>query len=430
MNKKRSRMVGLAFCFALSAVALSCSVLSPIAWSPDGRWVALIRPVLEKGPGQDEWTLKGTQLWIVSRSPAERHRLLSTSGTLSGPAWASDSKSVYVVDLSDEKRTAAVCQVSIEGKRREIARFDSVQEIGGVARVAPAVSPDGRHIAFARDKTSVVVATAAGQVVRQIEAEEPVSLAWSPDGQRLAVVASGDEQRASVRILDVKSGQAKPLDARYRTMAWLPDGKRLVALRKEGDGAHAALLEAGADAREIAGFALGFETDHPLVPAPDGKTIYVARHGGPQLYAIFRLDLESGRAGLVYESPGAIVPWALSPDGKTLAFRESAAGEGISGESVVGLLDLDKPSEPTYLAVDDAQLAMVVQDFAHALQAMASAGMDSEDKKVALRSVARAERLIAAFQRDFPRSRLLQESVRALRIARQALQAAQPGIFN
>jgi Tol biopolymer transport system component len=143
----------------------------------------------------------------------------------------------------------------------------------------PAVSPDGRRVAFA-------------------------SLARKGGGIEVLTLAS----RAIARVTSV-AGDADP--------AWSPDGKQLVFARLLAKGGHQLMLVAasGGAVTKAAG-ALGRRPDY----APDGKRIVFQQDGARSGIAVVTA---SGGAP-VGLGPGASPSW--SPDGLTIAFTAPVSG--------------------------------------------------------------------------------------------------------
>jgi Tol biopolymer transport system component len=428
MDRQSWKMIVATLVFGLFVLALAC-VLQPISWSPDGRWIAATRWTEDK---QVEGNKKDVgELWIVSPKPIERRRLLVTPGTmLSGPAWSPDSKSMYVVDLPSEKTSgpAILRWVPLEGKAREIVRIPVKDEAGGAVLSAPAIAPDGKRIAFIRDKASVVIATTEGRVVRVIEEDEPGSVLWSPDGRWL-VVLGGNDQSLAVHFYDTQSSESVTLDMRYRTIVWLPDGKRYVTLKKLSEGGSeksaVAIVEGITSRREVASFDLSFSPAASLVLSPKGDAAFLGREGSSEvLPGICKLDLSDGKSQVVYETPGPVVAWSVSPDGRALAFRESGIGKDSGGDSIIGVLDLRETTEPLYLAFDDTQLAGMLKAYAEEMKKAEPAKFTPAEQKAARLSLVQLERFLTAFRRDFPKSSLLPECTEAVKGAVSTLKQA------
>ena len=155
--------------------------------------------------------------------------------------------------------------------------------IGAVSIVSLAFSPDGKRLAAgSEDYRITILDTASGKVLRSFvgHAATVVALAFSPDGKRLAS-ASHDR---SVKIWDTSSG------------------KELLTL-----GVHAGPV-------------------HAVAYSPDGKSIATAINN-----AHIRLwDATTGKALRTLESQqGEVLSLAFSPDGKQLVagYRESVVSQ-------------------------------------------------------------------------------------------------------
>ena len=104
-----------------------------------------------------------------------------------------------VADWSPDGRTVALSGVTFSGDRREHmyvvdVRRRAVRQLEGtVTSARPAWSPDGRLIAVSDYEGRILVMRPDGsgrQTLTEIEGAAIGDLAWSPDGRRLAFVAS------------------------------------------------------------------------------------------------------------------------------------------------------------------------------------------------------------------------------------------------
>lgn len=194
----------------------------------------------------------------------------------------------------------------------------------------PAVSPDGRTIAFASERDGnleLYVANAAtGRVLRltknRIDDRAP---AWSPDG-RLLAWQTGKPGAHDIAVMAADGSRKRRLaggPADDVEPAWSPDGRRVVfASSRAGAydlwtapraGGPAALLHDGpADARSPAWSA-------------DGRRIaFTATAGGNA--DLWLLDVERAVARHLTRGPGGDVGAAWSPDGRSLVFTRMREG--------------------------------------------------------------------------------------------------------
>ncbi|MFL5494439.1 MAG: TolB family protein, partial [Gemmatimonadales bacterium] len=136
-----------------------------------------------------------------------------------------------------ETPTRQIWALTIEGPAAR-TRVNARQLTSGTNQHGtPAISPDGKLVAFARDDESernFYVTPFAGGAPRLIGAtrSDQLSPCWSSDGRRLAFAAA-DSSAPGVLIADL-SGQrprqfgGRPIRLFLGTTAWSPDGKTLL----------------------------------------------------------------------------------------------------------------------------------------------------------------------------------------------------------
>lgn len=173
------------------------------------------------------------------------------------------------------------------------ARLTEASGIGGRLHVSPALSPDGRRLAFLSERSGLaidlyVADAETGAVTRRLTrtAVDPhysslqfIASAgtWAPDNRRLAVaaVASG---RPEITIYDATSGR---IERRVRPV--------------------------------------GIDVAHNPAWSPDGRTLaFVGMAGG--FTDLYLLDIESEALTRLTDDPYTALHPAWSPDGQTLAF--------------------------------------------------------------------------------------------------------------
>ena len=195
-------------------------------WSPDGRWLAFVAPLAE-----------AAEVFLVPAEGGEARQLTALGGPIDDIAWSPRGDALALVlprHLGAEPEqgfNADVLRVTrLRWKRDGVGligdRFDQL----ALVPVAPGAEPirEPRWLVTGR-------ADVAGP-------------SWSPDGARLAFVASLDDpawertRRSSVYVLEVDRRDATPrrlstfADLRASTLAWSPDGRHIALTGHARDG--------------------------------------------------------------------------------------------------------------------------------------------------------------------------------------------------
>jgi Tol biopolymer transport system component len=259
------------------------------AWSPDGRRVAFtrnedvgestlftsddvfvmdsdgsdVRPVVSnrdgRSFGQPAWSPDGSHIAFVdgesvsSAVPSRLGRLtvvdvegsgahpITDGSTDADPDWSPDGREIAFtrgVDLASfDNANQDIHVVDVETEKvRRLTRTPP-----GVFESAPAWAPDGTRIAFARwtlrtqfdGKAAIYVMNRDGTDQRLVLehrhfASGPYSLAWSPDGRKVAFETSSELGCTSISTVSAAGGAARPLTACTRPRessaapAWQP----------------------------------------------------------------------------------------------------------------------------------------------------------------------------------------------------------------
>ena len=152
--------------------------------------------------------------------------------------------------------------------------------------------------------------------------------AFSPDGQQLAFVWTGDAgDNPDIYVMSVAGGSplrltTDPSDEDFP--AWSPDGRRIAFRRLTGSLASLHVVPSlGGPATKVAD--LGPVGDHGLLPYPslawtsDGQSL-VAAHLGPDGGGLLLVPVDQGERRLLLSNLGSLLCPAVSPDGRLLAF--------------------------------------------------------------------------------------------------------------
>ncbi|KAJ6144961.1 hypothetical protein N7470_008856 [Penicillium chermesinum] len=220
-----------------------------IAWSPDGSRLAsgsadkTVR-IWDPATGQSVSILEGHTDWVnsIAWSP-DGSRLVSGSGDKTVRIWdPATGQSVSTLNCYSRSAFSAVYSIawSPDGSRLASGSGDNIVQIWDLATGQSMSILEGHTkwvntIAWVGDKTVRIWDPATGQSVSTLNGHSRsafsavYSIAWSPDGSRLAS-GSGDN---IVRIWDPATGQNMSILEGHTysvySIAWSPDGSRLVS---------------------------------------------------------------------------------------------------------------------------------------------------------------------------------------------------------
>lgn len=188
------------------------------AWSPDGRFIAYVyEPRFNRPLTEEVWLIKPT---------GEPPRKLVDGGF---PSWSADGKTVFV----NSRRENKILALEVDDPNPEPRVFFDRPQSG-----YPAISPDGKRIAFSRRGALVVVDRETGETVLRWPTPGSRGLlpSWSPDGNRIAFGGLGINDPLGVWVLDVKTEKAAQVaKGRYTISAWSKDGAKLAFDLRSGN---------------------------------------------------------------------------------------------------------------------------------------------------------------------------------------------------
>lgn len=200
------------------------------------------------------------------------------------------------------------------------------------------VSPDGKTIVFdlLGDIYSMPITGGKASLLAGGKAWE-VQPRFSPDGKFISYT-SDKEGGDNIWVMNADGGDkhsiTKETYALLNNAAWTPDGQYLVA-RKHFSGIHARgagemwlYNRTGGDGIQLTKRQNDEQDAGEPVVSPDGKYIYWSENvmPGPNadpnkgIYAIKRLNRETGEVNIVSHGTGGACRPQLSPDGKLMAF--------------------------------------------------------------------------------------------------------------
>ena len=300
--------------------------------SPDGQSVAL----MAKGTSSAQWWRNGhshideAELWLKPVATAAPYRrLLGATSKRLWPMWRPDGRGLYF--MSDEGGSENLWRLSLDpvAKPEKITRFTSGRLL------FPSIGYDGRAIVFEREFEIWKLDTASGAVAkvpvslrgapaaageRRLVETSFRSLAVSPDGKKLAVIAHGEVFAAPTK----DGGPAQRITetaGAERDLAWSPDSRRLAFVSERGRDAQLMEYDFATQTARPLGEAVS-EAAGPVY-SPDGKSLAYVRDRGT--LHVITLG-EAGRVardtvvftGALDRFGGGRVTW--SPDGRWLAF--------------------------------------------------------------------------------------------------------------
>jgi dipeptidyl aminopeptidase/acylaminoacyl peptidase len=286
--------------------------ISAPAASPDGRWIACMATSRESqhivvvDPTGEEWPRRVSREGDFVFDPT-----LANDGSVAWQEWS-------VPDMAWD--ASRVWLLTPDGRRRVVdGGRDGDEE--PVSAIQPRFSPDGTTLAYLSDRTgwwNLWLYDLANGQRRQVTHDEAelggptwgpggMRFAWSPDGQQIAIIRT-ENGFSGLLLVDAASGGSRPLgpqDGSVQAVAWSPKGDRLAVIWGRADApTSVATIDAdsGALTTVAHGAALGFEvaetplpeaitwasldgaTAHGLFYAPAGveqPPVIVRVHGGP-----------------------------------------------------------------------------------------------------------------------------------------------------
>jgi Tol biopolymer transport system component len=273
----------------------------------------------------------GRQIYAMDVNRRLSVRLTKDSSNNSFPVWSPDGSKILFV--TDRTNNAEIYVMNADGSG--VLNLTKHQ----ATDASPAWSPDSQTIAFLSQREGeirVYIVHPDGSGLRMLSDQTAYSLAWSPDGTKLAFAAL-----YSYHLYDVVTGRIEEIRGNFLSMGqmlWLPNTEQMVFTssrpgRAAGAGLLTGVLLVNADGSQLRRFFDIGANESALTFSPDGKqlvmladclsrgceTIYVVNADGSNARQLPYLCTSSGRVALFNPT------W--SSDSQWIAFV-SKCGEG------------------------------------------------------------------------------------------------------
>jgi Tol biopolymer transport system component len=215
----------------MQVIAASDSEDQGMAWSPNGRWIALHS---HREQSDDVWLRPAD-----GGAPDRRITMLGRGAEVGWPRWAPDGRTL-LLDGANAAGASVAYTIGVDQETGEVTSpLTGIATPGFDGAIMHAEwMPDGRRVAFvAREgpgRHAIGIVPASGGVpaiVHRLDSEHDFSgLTVSPDGRHLGFVGPAADGYYQVFRIPVSGGQAEQItrDPSHKTQpAWSPDGTRL-----------------------------------------------------------------------------------------------------------------------------------------------------------------------------------------------------------
>lgn len=323
---------------------------------------------------------RGTpDLWLRQVAGGDPIPLTNDASTEDGPAYAPDGDTIYFARL--DPSGASIWRIGALGGH--------AQKV--VDGRLPAVSRDGRRLAFLRDGpdgSTLMVGELGGGSWRALWrgllggalASAP---AWSPDGRSVSFTQFGLFAPSNLVIIDVESGQPQQVtrfmkaNEGVRSHTWLPDNRHILVafVPFQRQLARSDLGILNVDDGSIQRLTMAIESGYsaPSLSADGARLIATATHSRRDIWKVpLGPDPSAnGRGAVRLLGDGWDAMWTfVSRDGRTLLFNSP-----LSGSRNLWMAPVDASAPPR-------QITSIPND------ALAHASLSPDGRRVAFASIA------------------------------------------
>lgn len=221
----------------------------------------------------------------------------------------------------------------------------------------PALSPDGKQVAFAWDRGS---GGDADLYLKQTGAETPLRLTdavtderhptWSPDGRHIAFTRTGGDSHSIFIVPSIGGSEQKVADFGTRSiqgLTWSPDGTTLIVSAQQTPHGTFSLYRVsidGGDRQRLTTPPAYYRGDVEPSFSPGGKRLAFVRSVSAELEDLYVLSLEAGSPQRLTSDSTSITGVDWTPEGSHLIFASNRNGSS-------GLWKIDASGGmPTWIA--------------------------------------------------------------------------------
>ncbi len=236
-----------------------------------------------------------------------------------------------------------------------------------IGTLHPRISPDGRAVVFSY-QAAIWRLPIDGGVMKRLAAVPGFAFepCWSPDGSRIAFIQSRSLSGGQVQLIDAASGAAAALPQKVFASGKLffsPDGQRLVG-NLRGEKQPEALRSFDLKTGEIKTIARMRSSRQPWALSHDGRSLaYIATRDMPEQQSgndgpqadVWKVNvLAGGEPERIVFFPARIHDVCWSPDGNAL-FVSSELGGAHNDLWRIDLKDPERPVKLTFGQADEEQ---------------------------------------------------------------------------
>jgi Tol biopolymer transport system component/DNA-binding winged helix-turn-helix (wHTH) protein len=312
-------------------------------WSPDGRFVAFLRPVDLSHAAVVVIPTVGGQEREIARITFDAFLIFGRSPAWAVPApflaWSANGKWLLTLDQKSPGKTQphSIVRVSVETGEKRILTSPPPATLGDGGL---ALSPDGKRLAFTKDSgfwsRDIYIAPLSADLLLRGEPERITfdnkaiaGIAWTGDGKYLVFSSPRNGRTELWKIVPEPGSHPVRLnltDDEVADIAISRDGKHLVYSHESDDQN---IWRASLNHQHVAGptkFIASTRRDVQARYSPDGNRIaFESNRSGNEEIWICRADASDPVQLTYFGNAWAGAPeW--SPDGKNIVFAANAAG--------------------------------------------------------------------------------------------------------